>query len=164
MNQPISPQADMTSSVGAYLTFALADETYGVEILRVREIIGMLPATRLPGSPPEVIGVVNLRGRVIPVISLRQRFGLPPAEAHPHNVTIVIEDGATRIGLAVDRVKDVARFALDDLEAPPSYGMSVDAGFVRAIGKHQGKVSILLDANRVVSALAAITTSPKATP
>lgn len=135
-----------------YLTFNLGAEEYGIEILKVREIIGMLPITPVPGSPGVMLGVINLRGRVIPVISMRARFGLPGSEPHPHNVIIVVEGGGQGIiGLAVDQVKEVASFTEEDTEAPPAYGLDIDTSFVSALGKSQGRIRMLLDIGRVVT-------------
>jgi len=135
---------------GTYLTFQVGQEEYGIEIFKVREIIGMLPITPVPGSPPEMIGVINLRGKVIPVISIRTRFGMAPVEAHPHNVIIVVENARGEIGLAVDRVAEVARFTEAETEAPPAYGLAIDTTCVAAIGKSQGRIRILLDIARVL--------------
>lgn len=135
---------------GTYLTFQVGAEEYGIEIFKVREIIGMLPITPVPGSPPEMVGVINLRGKVIPVISIRTRFGMPTVEAHPHNVIIVVENRQGEIGIAVDRVAEVARFTESDTQAPPAYGLAVDTTCVAAIGKSQGRVRILLDISRVL--------------
>ncbi len=146
----------MTSQIadiaGTYLTFQLAAEEYGVEILKVREIIGMLPITQVPGSPTSVLGVINLRGKVITVLSMRARFSLPPAEAHPHNVIIVVEGaGKNVIGLAVDRVKEVAVFNAAVCAPAPDYGMQANAEVVRGLGKSNGRVRILLDVATLVS-------------
>ncbi|HEX3133032.1 MAG TPA: chemotaxis protein CheW [Planctomycetota bacterium] len=135
---------------GTYLTFQVGAEEYGIEIFKVREIIGMLPITPVPGSPPEMIGVINLRGKVIPVVSVRTRFGMPAVAAHPHNVIIVVENRKGEIGLAVDRVAEVARFTEAETVAPPSYGLAVDTTCVSAIGKSQGRIRILLDIARVL--------------
>jgi purine-binding chemotaxis protein CheW len=124
---------------GTYLTFQVGSEEYGIEIFKVREIIGMLPITPVPGSPPEMIGVIN-----------RTRLGVPLPEAHPHNVIIVVENRKGEIGLAVDRVAEVARFTEAETVAPPSYGLSVDTTCVSAIGKSQGRIRILLDIARVL--------------
>jgi len=146
-----SSSASATGPVaGTYLTFQVGAEEYGIEIFKVREIIGMLPITPVPGSPPEMVGVINLRGKVIPVISIRTRFGMPAAEAHPHNVIIVVENRQGEIGIAVDRVAEVARFTEAETEAPPAYGLAVDTTCVAAIGKSQGRVRILLDISRVL--------------
>jgi purine-binding chemotaxis protein CheW len=135
---------------GTYLTFQVGPEEYGIEIFKVREIIGMLPITPVPGSPSEMMGVINLRGKVIPVISIRSRFGMAPVEAHPHNVIIVVENQRGEIGLAVDRVAEVARFTESEIVAPPAYGLSIDTTCVAAIGKSQGRIRILLDIARVL--------------
>jgi purine-binding chemotaxis protein CheW len=147
--------ASGTGSVaGTYLTFQVANEEYGIEILKVREIIGMLPITPVPGSPPVMQGVVNLRGKVIPVLSMRNRFSLPPGEPHEHNVIIVVDDGkGGQIGLAVDRVREVANFTAADTEPPPAYGMSIDASMVAALGKSQNRIRILLDLAKVLVAV-----------
>jgi purine-binding chemotaxis protein CheW len=143
----------LSEVAGTYLTFQLAQEEYGVEILKVREIIGMLPITQVPGSPPSVLGVINLRGKVISVLSMRGRFGLPSAEPHPHNVIIVVEGAAKNvIGLAVDRVKEVAVFAAADCAPAPDYGLQANSEVVRGLGKGNGRVRILLDVAALVGA------------
>lgn len=135
---------------GTYLTFQVGHEEYGIEIFKVREIIGMMPITPVPGSPAEMIGVINLRGKVIPVVSIRTRFGMPAVEAHPHNVIIVVENRQGEIGLTVDRVAEVARFTDAEIEAPPAYGLAIDTTCVAAIGKSQGRIRILLDIAKVL--------------
>jgi len=145
-----SPSTASGRVTGTYLTFQVGREEYGIEIFKVREIIGMLPITPVPGSPPEMIGVINLRGKVIPVVSVRTRFAMPAVEPHPHNVIIVVENQQGEIGLAVDRVAEVARFTEAEIEAPPAYGLAVDTTCVAAIGKSQGRIRILLDIARVL--------------
>ncbi|MBA3683982.1 MAG: purine-binding chemotaxis protein CheW [Planctomycetes bacterium] len=146
-----TPTAKDGSGSGTYLTFQVGSEEYGVEILKVREIIGMLPMTPVPGSPSAVLGVINLRGKVIPVLSMRQRFGLPPIAANPLNVIIIVEADGQPTGLAVDLVREVASFDDAHTEPPPTYGLEVNAGFVKALGKSQGRILILLDIARVLA-------------
>jgi len=111
----------------------------------------MLPITPVPGSPAVMQGVVNLRGKVIPVLSMRNRFNLQPGEPHEHNVIIVVDAGdGGQIGLAVDRVREVANFTAADTEPPPTYGMSIDASMVAALGKSQNRIRILLDLAKVL--------------
>lgn len=144
--------AASTPVTGTYLTFQLANEEFGIEILKVREIIEMLPITPVPGSPGVMLGVINLRGKVIPVLSMRLRFTMAPAEPHPHNVIIVVDGGdGGQVGLAVDRIREVATFAAGETEAPPSYGLQVDANLVAAIGKSQNRIRVLLDLERVLA-------------
>ena len=153
-----SIKAQGTQVAGVFLTFVVAAEEYGLEIARVREIIGMLPITPVPGSPSEMIGVINLRGKVIPVLSMRSRFGLPPADPHPHNVIIVVEHQQAEIGLAVDRVAEVARFTEAETEPPPAYGLAVDTTCVLAIGTTNNRIRILLDIARVLGRSVAVPT------
>lgn len=135
-----------------YLVFNLGSEEYGLPILRVREIIGLLPTTPMPGSRRHLRGVVNLRGRVVPVLCMRSRFNLQPAEPHPHNVIIVVEgEDQLPIGLLVDRVKEVASVPSGDAEPPPSYGLTIDMRYIAAIAKGQGRLRILLDIDRVLA-------------
>jgi purine-binding chemotaxis protein CheW len=134
-----------------YLTFQVGNEEYGVEILKVREIIGMLPMTPVPGSPGAVLGVINLRGKVIPVLSMRQRFGLPPVASTPLNVIIIVEADGLPTGLAVDLVREVATIDDAHTEPPPTYGLEAHSGFVKALGKSQGRILILLDIARILA-------------
>jgi purine-binding chemotaxis protein CheW len=153
MSTPDKPNAGVS---GKFLTFQVADEEYGIGINSVREIIGTLPITPVPGSPPEMMGVVNLRGKVIPVVSMRVRFGMPPGELHPQNVILVVDGRSGPIGLYADRVKEVANFTEADTEPPPSYGLAVDTTMVAAIGKSQGRIRILLDIQRVLGSTEAV--------
>ena len=145
-----SPAVPVGRVAGTYLTFLVGAEEYGIEIFTVREIIGMQLITPVPGSPPDMVGVISLRGNLIPVISMRTRFGMPKVEAHPQNVIIVVENGGIEFGLTVDRVCEVVCFTEAETEAPPPYGMSVDTTCVAAIGKSQGRIRILLDIQKVL--------------
>ncbi len=145
-----TPEKTSAGVSGKFLTFQVAEEEYGIEINAVREIIGTLPITPVPGSPGEMLGVVNLRGKVIPVVSMRVRFGMQPGEPHAENVILVVDGRSGPIGLFADRVKEVANFTEADTEPPPSYGLSVDTTMVKAIGKSQGRIRILLDIQRVL--------------
>jgi purine-binding chemotaxis protein CheW len=134
-----------------WLTFQVGAEEYGVEITKVVQIIGMLPVTPVPGCPPVVLGVVNQRGRVIPVLSMRVRFGLPPAPADPHNVIILVEHDGQIYGLAVDQVRDVVGFTPGDIDPSPAYGLDSAGGLVQGIGRVEGGIRILLELARVLA-------------
>lgn len=139
-------------SPGTYLTLLLGAEEYGVPITTVREIIGTQPVTPTPDRPAIVDGVINLRGVVIPVISLRRAFGMADGVPDAQNIIIVIDDGGSgRIGLAADRVKEVVTFAEGEVEPPPR--MSSDGTIVAGIAKSQGRIRILLDLSRLTSRL-----------
>lgn len=140
---------------GKFLTFDLAEEEYGLEILRVREIIGMMAITPVPRTPDFVRGVINLRGKVIPVIDLRLKFGLPYKEPDERTCVIVVEvmsDGRTvQMGIVVDRVNEVVDVKAGEVEPTPSFGVALDTAFILGMAKVQGKVKILLDIDRVLT-------------
>jgi len=138
-----------------YLTFALGDEEYGVEILKVREIIGMLDITPVPHTPPFIKGVINLRGKVIPVIDLRLKFGFEPREYTERTCIIIVEvPGKTQnmlIGMVVDSVSEVLNVSTKDIEPPPDFGTNIDTKCILGMAKVKGKVKILLDIERVLT-------------
>lgn len=136
---------------GKYLTFCLDGEEYGLEILKVREIIGMMSITAVPRTPAFIKGVINLRGKVIPVIDLRTKFGLAQAERTDETCIIVVDVGDVEVGVVVDRVSEVRDIAGGDIDDPPSFGTTVDASFILGMGKTAQKVTILLDITRVLA-------------
>ena len=136
---------------GKYLTFALGDEDYGLEILKVREIIAMMDITSVPRTPDFIKGVINLRGRVIPVFDLRLKFGMPAVEATDQTCIIVVSLDEVETGVIVDRVLEVLDIPEGDIEASPSFGVDVETAFILGMGKTNGKVTILLDIDRVLS-------------
>lgn len=135
---------------GKYLTFSLADEEYGLEILKVREIIGIMDITAVPQMPPHVKGVVNLRGKVIPVVDLRLKFGLQEAEYNEATCVIVVDVG-TLVGVIVDTVQEVLDIDGGMIEPPPPLGGSVDTSFILGMGKVKDAVKILLDVEKVLN-------------
>ncbi|TLM76805.1 MAG: purine-binding chemotaxis protein CheW [Actinobacteria bacterium] len=144
-----------TPAGGRYLTFGLDDQIYGLEILRVQEIVGLLPVTRVPRLPAAFAGVVNLRGRVIPVIDLRQALGMD-ASAMGERTCIVIarlegDVGDRVVGLVVDTVSDVVAFTGEQMEATPEFGRMADTSYISAIGRVEGRVVLLLDIDEVLS-------------
>jgi len=144
------------AQAGKYLTFDLADEHYGLEIMRVQEIVGIMPVTRVPRLPAFVAGVVNLRGRVIPVVDLRLAFGLPGVEATERSCIIVVrierESGSSVVmGVIVDEVSDVAYLADDAIEETPEFTSDVDTSFIKGVGRIEQRVLLLLDIDRVWS-------------
>lgn len=136
---------------GKFLTFFLGDEGYGLEILKVHEIIGMLPITRVPRTPPFIRGVINLRGKVIPVVDLRSKFALPVVEDTEQTCVIVVEVGDIEMGIVVDRVSEVLTIASSEIDPAPSFGVAVNTDFILGIGKTGNKVTMLLDIRRVLS-------------
>lgn len=135
---------------GKYLTFNLADEEYGVEILKVREIIGVMDITAVPRMPAYMKGVINLRGKVIPVVDLRLKFGLDEAE-HTEQTCIIVVDVGREIGIIVDTVSEVLDVQGEAIEPPPSMGGAVDTAFILGMGKVGEDVKILLDIDKVLT-------------
>ncbi len=139
------------SKAGKYLTFELAGEEYGLEILKVREIIGMMDITSVPRTPEFVKGVINLRGKVIPVVDLRLKFGMQQAEQTAETCIIVAYVGQMEMGILVDKVSEVLDISGEDIEDAPSFGVDVNTEFILGIGKSGGHVTILLDIARVLT-------------
>ncbi len=139
-----------SQQAGMYLTFKLADEEYGVEILKVREIIGFMRITAIPQMPSYMKGVLNLRGKVIPIVDLRLKFGLPEAE-HTDQTCIIVVDVGAEIGLIVDTVSEVLDIAADDIDPPPAIAGAGNTSFILGMGKVGEAVKILLNIDRVIS-------------
>lgn len=144
------------SSIGAgitskYLTFFLDEEEYGLEILKVQEIIGLLPITKVPRTDSYVRGVINLRGRVIPTVDLRMKFGMEPKEATEETCIVVVQVSGTQIGVIVDRVSEVLDIDETDVENAPSLGSDAEADYLLGIANAGGRVRLLLDIERVLS-------------
>jgi purine-binding chemotaxis protein CheW len=143
-----------TATAAKYLTFALGNEEYAVGVLKVREIIKMMDITAVPQVPPYVKGVVNLRGRVIPVVDLRLKFGLPAVEYSERTCIVVVEpglqDGAALMGLIVDAVSDVLTIATDDLTDAADVCGSKESGYVESLARVKGRVKILLNIDRLL--------------
>jgi len=139
------------AQLNKFLTFSLGNEQYGLEILRVKEIIGLLDITNVPRMPDFVRGVINLRGKIIPVVDLRVKFGMPKAQDTQETCIIVADLGSTLTGVVVDRVSEVLDIPKSEIEEPPSFGTEVDTRFILGIGKPKGKVVILLDITKVLN-------------
>ena len=139
---------------GKYLTFMLDEEEYGVGILKVKEIIGMMPITAVPQTPGFVKGVINLRGKVIPVVDLRLKFGMQPMEYTERTCIIVVEiagkNNTIQIGTVVDAVSEVLNIKAEDVEETPSFGSTLDTGYILGMAKIEGGVKILLDIDQVL--------------
>ncbi len=145
----------MTEREGKYLTFTLAGEEYGIGILKVKEIIGMMAITMVPQTPPFVKGVINLRGKVIPVVDLRLKFGLEAMEYMDRTCIIVVEigreNGHVLIGIVVDSVSEVLNIKGGDIEETPNFGSKLNTDYILGMAKAGGGIKILLDIDKVLS-------------
>ena len=150
------PERAAIENEGKYLTFTLDNEEYGIGILKIKEIIGMMPVTSVPQTPGYVKGVINLRGRVIPVLDLRLKFGMENIECTERTCIIVVEigthGGTVQVGIVVDSVSDVLNIRRDEIEETPGFGARLDTEFILGMAKMDGGVKILLDIDRVLGA------------
>ena len=178
MNPAITPEpqqqamAAMAAKPGKYLVITLGSESYGIPVLSVREIIRLCPITPVANMPPHVRGVINLRGKIIPLVDLRTRFHMPVADEHDRTCIVVAQLGGTAGGtrlyaVIVDGVEEVASFASQDIEPTPDFGGAIDVRFITGMAKSGQLVRTLIDLDRIASAdvvTSAIsqTTSPQA--
>lgn len=155
MKSPVLDLAASPKLAGKYLTVVLAHEAYGLSVLKVREIIRLQKVTPVPQTPNYVKGVINLRGRVIPVIDLRVKFGLQ-AEFTERTCIIVVQvklpsERVVNMGLIVDSVEEVVTLNDHDIEPTPEFGTSMDTRYLLGMAKVKGEVKTLLDLDRIVS-------------
>ena len=152
---PVSTGAAPDARAGKYLTFLLGGEEFGIRVLKVREIMGLQEITAVPQTPIHIKGVINLRGKVIPVIDLRLKFGLPPGEYTQRTCIIVTqipgEAGLILMGAVVDGVSEVLTLTSADIEDTPDFGEDIVGCYILGMAKVKGKVKILLDIDRVLS-------------
>ena len=155
MSAPTDPLA------GKYLTFRLRSETYGVPVLKIREILRMMEVTPVPQLPEYIRGVVNLRGKIIPVVDLRRRFRLPdPVEERTCIVVVQVELGAgekseprsVAMGMVVDAVDEVVTVEAGGVEPPPAFGQGIQTSYILGIAKTKGRVTTLIDIDKIVAA------------
>lgn len=133
-----------------YLTFHLANEDYGIEIRYVTEIIGIQKITEVPDMPDYVKGVINLRGKVIPVMDVRLRFNLPPRDYDERTCIIVVDINETSVGLVVDEVREVADIPEDQVEPPPKTSMKEGSRYIQGMGKIGNEVKIILNVGQLL--------------
>jgi len=145
----------MAEREGKYLTFSLDNEEYGIGILQIKEIIGMMPITTVPHTPGYVKGVINLRGKVIPVVDLRLRFGIEATDYTERTCIIVVEmaaqSGTIMTGIVVDSVSEVLNMKAEEIEQTPTFGIKLDTEYILGMAKMEGGVKILLDINRILN-------------
>jgi purine-binding chemotaxis protein CheW len=145
----------MESVGGKYLTFYLENEEYGIPIKKVKEIIGMLNITNIPKMPNYVKGVINLRGKIIPVMDLRLKFGMEVKEYNQRTCIVVVElfrdSDKKHIGIIVDKVSEVSNIVENEIENAPQYNSSMDSEFLLGIGKVKGRIILMLNIDKVLS-------------
>ena len=152
----MNPSSAPATLAGKYLTIGLGAEAYGIPVLRVREIIRLQKITPVPQMPTYVKGVINLRGRVIPIVDLRVKFGVP-AEFADRTCIVVVQvrlasEQTVPMGLIVDRVEEVANLAAAEIEPTPDFGAKLNTDYILGLAKGKGQVKTLLDLDRVIAA------------
>lgn len=151
-----APSVSVRAAAGKYLTFRLKNESYGIQVLKIREIIRLQPITPVPQMPAYIKGVLNLRGKIIPVIDLRIKFGLENISDADHNCIIVVkienQRVSSQIGLIVDAVEEVININATEIEAAPDFGTALNTEFIMGLAKIKGSVKTILDIDRVLSA------------
>jgi len=152
-NDNAAAQAD--ARAGKYLTFQLANEEFGIRVLKVREIMGIQEITAVPQTPAHIKGVINLRGKVVPVVDLRLKFGVAAADYTQRTCIIVTqvqgESGPVMMGIVVDGVSEVLNLTGAEIEDTPDFGEEISGSYLLGMAKVKGKVKILLDIDRVLS-------------
>ncbi|MHA7812205.1 MAG: chemotaxis protein CheW [Phycisphaerales bacterium] len=148
---PVRNSNDQSSDQLQLVSFTVGEELFAVDILRVQEINRMMALTKVPQSPPGVEGVINLRGRIIPVLDLRVQFGFPKAEATEQTRIIVIEISGNTIGFVVDSVREVMRISANIVEPAPQVGSAVDSCYVSGVAKLEDQLLIMLELERLLS-------------
>jgi purine-binding chemotaxis protein CheW len=144
---------DADPRAGKYLTFFLANEEYGVEILKVQEIIGRMPVTPVPLTSRYIRGVINLRGKIHPIMDLNIKFGMEETTITDETCIIVIKTPTLVMGILVDKVSEVVDVASDDIEDTPSFGSDINTDYLLGVGKTGGRVRLLLDIEKVLTAV-----------
>lgn len=155
LNDALQILGDSEDGTEQYLTFTIADEQYGVEILRVQEIKGWDKVTMIPNTPHYLCGVLNLRGAIVPVVDLRLRFGMPKKEYSPITVVIVlkVEDGGVQrtIGIVVDGVSDAINVAADEIRPAPDFGEQVNTASMTGLVPVGDEMMMLLDVDHLLN-------------
>jgi len=155
LTNPHEDTAKTDERAGKYLTFQLAREEFAIQVLKVREIMGVQDITAVPQTPAHVKGVINLRGKVVPVVDLRLKFGLPEIEYTQRTCIIVVQvqfqASVLLMGIVVDGVSEVLNLAAGDIEDTPEFGSGVVTPYILGMAKSKGKVKILLDIDQVLS-------------
>lgn len=145
----------MEAQGGKYLTFQIAEEEYGIPIQNIKEIIGMMDITSIPKTPEYIKGVINLRGKIIPIMDLRLKFNLSEIKYNHRTCIIVVEinleDTKKLMGIVVDTVSEVVNIQKSEIEQSPQYGNDIEQEFLTGLGKVKGKVILLLEIEKVLN-------------
>lgn len=140
------------SDENQFVTFSIGEETYGVEVLRVQEIIGMTQITHVPNAVSFMKGVINLRGAVVPVVDMRIKFGMSERGYDSFTVIIIVEVKGRLVGMIVDTVSDVANIPIESIQDTPHFTAKIETDFIKGIGQLENRLVIILDVERIMTA------------
>jgi purine-binding chemotaxis protein CheW len=143
--ETVNQDAESSTDSNQFLTFSLGDEEYGADILKVQEIKGYVPTTRIPNAPSDVVGVLNLRGTIVPIVDLRRKFGLEQIEYDQFTAIVVVVVQDRVMGMIVDSVSEVMSIPPADIQPPPDLGNGMSSNTLRGMAKVGDKLIILLD-------------------
>lgn len=146
----LNHEVGLSADSNQFLTFTLGEEEYGVDILKVQEIKGYVPTTRIPNAPPEVVGVLNLRGSIVPVMDLHRKFNMEPVEYDQFTAIVVAVVRNRVMGMIVDRVSEVMHIPQSDIQPAPDFGSLASANLLRGMAKVGDKLIILLDIDQIL--------------
>ena len=149
--QHLNEQKTLQQNTGKYLTFYLENEEYAVEILKVQEIIGMMPTTHMPGLSDFIKGFINLRGRIIPVIDMRKKFGMESIEDTNETCIIVIQTGGLLMGIIVDKVSEVLDIKDENIEDIPALGANLRTDYFKGIAKSNDNIKLIFDLDTLLT-------------
>ncbi|MDP4946561.1 chemotaxis protein CheW [Alishewanella sp. SMS8] len=154
MSNKVSQSADkkqVVDEVLQWVTFRLQEETYGINVMQVQEVLRYSEIAPVPGSPEYVLGIINLRGNVVTVIDTRARFGLPPAEVTDNTRVVIIEAEKQVIGILVDSVAEVVYLKQSEVDSAPNVGTDESARFIQGVSNRDGELLILVDLNKMLN-------------
>ena len=142
---------DSNDEVLQWVTYRLGEETYGINVMQVQEVLRYTEIAPVPGAPDYVLGIINLRGNVVTVIDTRARFGLPPTESTDHTRIVIIESDEQVVGILVDSVAEVVYLKSSEIDSAPNVGTEESAKFIQGVSNRDGELLILVDLNKLLS-------------
>lgn len=148
---PVNKLADGNDEVLQWVTFRLEDETYGINVMQVQEVLRYTEIAPVPGAPDYVLGIINLRGNVVTVIDTRARFGLQPGEVNDNSRIVIIESDKQVIGILVDSVAEVVYLKSSEIDSAPNVGTDESAKFIQGVSNRDGQLLILVDLNKLMT-------------
>lgn len=151
MTQASTKRSEGNDQIIQWVTFRLEDETYGIEVMSVQEVLRVAEITPVPGAPDYVLGIINLRGNVVTVLDTRKRFGLPPKSTDDSSRIVIIEAGDQVVGMLVDSVAEVVYLKASEIESSPNVGNDESSRFIQGVHSQDGELLILVDVNKLLT-------------